>query len=286
MGGLGVRKLSDIALPSYLASIHSTKQLVLRILPQRHAVGYEAFVQDSVGDWEATFPGVHIPESMEAQRAWDTALSASRREALLQRSDQFSRARILAAAAPRSGAWLSAVPSRSIGLALDPETIRISVAFRVGSNICLPHKCRCGATVDSKGLHTLSCKYSAGRFPRHSAINDVIKRALSGCGIPSLLEPVGINRGDGKRPDGVTLFPFSRGKCLVWDATVADTFAKTNVLNSAVLAASAAEEAEDLKRRKYGGLAENYLFEPLARKINILRASKILIFVKSFSSFS
>ena len=50
----------------------------------------------------------------------------------------------------------------------------------------------------------------------------------------------------------------------MWDATVADTFAKTNALNSAVLAASAAEEAEDLKRRKYGGLAENYLFEPLA----------------------
>ena len=29
--------------------------------------------------------------------------------------------------------------------------------------------------MNSRGLHGLSCKYSAGRFPRHSAINDVVK---------------------------------------------------------------------------------------------------------------
>ena len=27
-------------------------------------------------------------------------------------------------------------------------------------------------------------------------------------GFPSQLEPVGLERGDGKRPDGITLFPF------------------------------------------------------------------------------
>ena len=30
----------------------------------------------------------------------------------------------------------------------------------------------------SRDLHGVSCKYSAGRFPRHSAVNDVVNRAL------------------------------------------------------------------------------------------------------------
>ena len=51
---------------------------------------------------------------------------------------------------------------------------------------------------------------------------------------------------------------------LVWDATVCDTFARSNVLACAVEAGSAAATAEDLKRRKYQGLAGSYLFEPLA----------------------
>ena len=60
---------------------------------------------------------------------------------------------------------------------------------------------------------------SAGRFPRHSALNDIIKRALDAAGFPFQLEPVGLDRGEGKRPDGITLFPFQSGKSLIWDAT-------------------------------------------------------------------
>ena len=41
-------------------------------------------------------------------------------------------------------------------------------------DVCIPHSCRCGGRMDSRGLHGLSCKYSAGRFPNHSAMNDVI----------------------------------------------------------------------------------------------------------------
>ena len=53
------------------------------------------------------------------------------------------------------------------------------------------------------------CKYSAGRFPRHSAMNDGNKRALQKAGLLSVLEPPGSNRGDGSRHGGITGFPFS-----------------------------------------------------------------------------
>ena len=65
----------------------------------------------------------------------------------------------------------------------------------------------------------MTCHLTAGRHPRHTALSDVVKRALQPAGIPSLLEPAGVDRGNGKRPDGMNVFPFAEGKSLVWDAT-------------------------------------------------------------------
>ena len=81
------------------------------------------------------------------------------------------------------------------------------VALRIGAVVCQPHRCRCGREVDSLGHHSLSCVYSAGRNPRHAALNDIVKRAFATAGIPSHLEPRGLDRGDGRQPDGVTVFP-------------------------------------------------------------------------------
>ena len=125
---------------------------------------------------------------------------------------QVSRARLLATAQIESGAWLNALPVSSLGTLLDSESFRVAIAFRVGADVCIPHSCRCGGRMDSRGLHGLSCKYSAGRFPRHSAMNDVVKRALQKAGLPSFLEPPGLDRGDGSRPDSLTVFPFSGGR--------------------------------------------------------------------------
>ena len=43
-------------------------------------------------------------------------------------------------------------------------------------------------------------------------------------GFSSQLEPVGLDRGDDKRPDGITLFPFRSGKSPIWDVTCTCTF--------------------------------------------------------------
>ena len=40
-------------------------------------------------------------------------------------------------------------------------------------------------------------------------MDDVIKRALQKAGLPSVLEPPVIGRGDRSRPDGITVFPFN-----------------------------------------------------------------------------
>ena len=53
---------------------------------------------------------------------------------------------------------------------------------------------------------------SVGRFQRHTALNDIMKYALSAAHVPSRLEPTGLLRSDGKRPDGVTLAPWKCGQ--------------------------------------------------------------------------
>ena len=66
------------------------------------------------------------------------------------------------------------------------------------------------------------------------------------------------------RPDGVSVFAFSHGKPLCWDATCVNTYCESAVNGSAVEAGHAASKAERDKRIKYSNLGDRYRFEPIA----------------------
>ena len=91
-----------------------------------------------------------------------------------------------------------------------------------------------------------------------------MKRALSSAEIPSRLEPLGLSTKDRKRPDGTTLFPYKEGKCLTWDVTVVDTFAKSHVKECSHSCGAAAEKAEKLKLSKYEEIRKQYHMIPIA----------------------
>ena len=266
LGGLGVRMASDIALPAFLSSLHSVAPLVEAVLLNVNHLAGVSELRTAEQDWLERHLGVSLADDVDKsrQRSWDLPLAEDKRNQLLESSDQVSRARILAASSRESGLWLHALPVPSLGTLLEPETFRIAVALRVGANVCQPHRCRCGREMDARGLHGLSCRYSAGRIPRHTALNDIVKRGLLSAGIPAILEPLGLDRGDGKRPDGITVFPFSEGKSLCWDATCVDSYAESHLNGSAVEPGSAACGAEEVKRRKYAELGARFRFEPIA----------------------
>ena len=88
------------------------------------------------------------------------------------------KSRLLAVSAPHSSHWLNALPIPSLGLKMDNSSFRIACPLRLGSPLCHPHQCICCTWVDSSGVHGLSCKKSAGRFSRHTHVNNLIKRAL------------------------------------------------------------------------------------------------------------
>ena len=113
-------------------------------------------------------------------------------------------------------------------------------------------------------MHGLSCRKSAGRHLRHALANDIIARAFRSADTPADLEPAGLLRGDGKRPDGATRIPWSHGRCLLWDFTCPDTLAPSHLPHSSTAAGSAAAQAESRKRLKYAELLPAFDFVPVA----------------------
>lgn len=82
-------------------------------------------------------------------------------------------------------------------------------------------------------------------------LNDIINRSLASANIPSRLQPSGLYRADGNRPDDVTIRPWSKGKFLVWDATHVDAFRTSHNDASAREVGGAASLNEREKARKH-----------------------------------
>jgi len=265
MGGLGIRRVSSLALPAFLASAAGTLPLQSSILAGTHIptdVQYEVMLSQ----WQAQ-TGLtdldNFPTHSQAQ--WDKPLlKAMAMELSNAPLDAYDQARLKAVSAPHAGDWLYALPITSCGLRLDDEATRVAVGLRLGMALCEPHTCACGTLVTTRGSHGLSCTLGFGRIARHSVLNDLICRSLSKAGFPSIKEPPGLLRSDGKRPDGLTLIPWQAGRSLIWDATVIDTLAASYLPATAATAGAAAEIAAERKNMKYNALLDSYTFIPLA----------------------
>ena len=84
-----------------------------------------------------------------------------------------------------------------------------------------------------------------------------MKSAFATIKIPTVLEPNGLFRDDGKRPDGMTVTPFHKGKFLVWDVTCIDRLAPSYESTAKSEGPSVACLAEDRKERKYTRICAN-----------------------------
>ena len=99
-------------------------------------------------------------------------------------------------------------------------------------------------------------------------LNDLIWRAVKKAQIPASKQPIGLSRADGKRPDGATLVPWTRGKPLAWDMTVPDTYVASYLQLTPTTACTAVEKAAVNKTKKYVALAASHSFVPVAIEIS------------------
>ena len=262
-GGLGLRLATDIALVGFLSSVCATSEIVKMLLPPNQTIEKNQFWEKAFSNWKQLTAQTTKPEVPIYQSNWDKELIEQRYQEILHSASIEEKARLLAVSSPSSSDWLHAIPIPSLGLKLDPMSLKIACGLRLGSTLCHPHNCICGVEVDAKGRHGLSCKRQTGRHSRHTQINDILKKALVQAKIPATTEPVGLSRSDGKRPDGLTLATWKQGKCLIWDATVADTLCQSYVYQSSKNPGAAAEIRENEKNKKYQDLAKDYFFVPI-----------------------
>ena len=69
---------------------------------------------------------------------------------------------------------------------------------------------------------------------------------------------------EGKRLDGATMIPWTRGKPLAWDVTIPETFANSYMGETSMRATAAADRATENKTTKFTDLAKTHHFVPIA----------------------
>ena len=129
-------------------------------------------------------------------------------------------ARLLSASTAESAVLWTGLPNTLTVTKLSDPALTVAVELRLGLPVATQGGCRCGRELDALGDHALCCNKGIGRGAWHFEVNTRISSFLSKAGCPSVREPTGLARSDGKRPDGVTVLPFERGLPLAWDATV------------------------------------------------------------------
>ena len=280
LAGLGIRRTVDLAEPAYFSSVYQSEELSNNILANTNLRIFDQNVSSMLN----AYPSELTPPEEELkkfQRSWDEIRSKSIFDELLSSSGPTDRARLLASSTKSSSKWLQAVPSPQLGLLLDNDSTRVAVALRLGNKVCEPHWCVCGEMADPKGYHALSCNKSKGKYPRHGEINKTFSMAFSSAGVPNNFEPYGLSRSDGKRPDGVTSYLWSRGRPLLWDVTVVNSIAASYINATSRASGAAADEAERRKHNHYIGLKHNYEFTPLAFETFGAIGPETTIFLKS-----
>ena len=151
-GGLGVRRIEDLALPAYLSSSSAAKALVLQIAPSA-AEPFGLLFSAALEAWSVSAGNEVDPPiqpSASLQSSWDTPLVTHALKNLLSRASDQDALRLRSVSAEDVGGseWLGAYPSSVCGTLLTDEEIRIAVGLRIGAPIVSPHLCvDCGAAV-------------------------------------------------------------------------------------------------------------------------------------------
>ena len=162
-----------------------------------------------------------------------------------------------------SASLFTALPSSRDGTHLTDAALQVAVGLRLGLQVATPGQCSCGAQLDARVDHALSCRQGVGRHARHRLVNACIKQGLADAGIVSVLEPPGTTLVDSKRPDGATVLPYDNGLSMAWDATIIHTCAPSRVQVTAVKSGSGAAAAKIRKEAKYAPFSGRILFRPV-----------------------
>ena len=117
------------------------------------------------------------------QRWWSSQLLEFHRSALVASVPLRDRKRLQCLLLPLSGAWLSPVPAKELGLNFLPDEFRVVVSWRLGLRKTVTKECpQCGEAQDPFGDHEVCCRKS-DFWARHQTVADALARVCTSSGL-------------------------------------------------------------------------------------------------------
>ena len=263
MGGLNLPSTKMLSLPCFLSSANAASKMVSTLYPER--VASIEGIDAALALWEAQTgaAAINTPSSKSQRKLFEASAARLYKELAESTPDSPNAVRLKCLSCTEAGAYLSGPPSQKHRTRLDGPAFACAVRLRQGQPVAAASRCVCGQDLDPLGSHALNCRHGNGKQVRHRLINEFVRSAFVSAGCAVVLEPQGLSRTDGKRP-GVTVLPFSNGRCLSWDATCWNPLAPSHFATAVRKNGAVAENAEAQKRAKYEGSLENVDFVPLA----------------------
>ena len=154
-----------------------------------------------------------------SQRSLQKQVDTRKFDSLKQSSTIRDQARLNAVSEPHAGAWLTAIPSPNLGLAMSRHEFTVALRLRLGIPLFPSHsnavRCPSGQLIDKFGDHLLRCRKNSLRSKRHDALRDAIYNALLIDDKGTLLEQR-FSSQNNNRPGDVyhSNFLFGRPACL------------------------------------------------------------------------
>ena len=269
LGGLGLRSAVSHGAAAYIASVGDSELLVQDI--RGHHQGVD-------GERALTSLNLHLGQVLsieEARALSQKALSglidceaASRlKEAATGTRD---KARLNCVSRQGAGDWLSALPSKALGLHLRKSEFILALRYRLGLPVFLQEgECpmpRCRGHGDKYGDHAISCAIGGERIAKHNHVRDALFQAAAQAALGPQKEPPGLLPGSDDRPADILLPIWSQGKDTALDITVVNPLQGALIDQVAQDGEAGVRHAFNAKMAKYDDrcAAEAISFIPMA----------------------
>ena len=153
-----------MSLLAYLLSVDASTSIVQSLLPTFAKQFQNIHYGTAPSLWKHRSCMETAPLNSSFQSNWDRPVSDAAFNSLLKSAgSDAEKARLLSISAESASVWLNAIPIQTLGVQMDPLSLKIACGLHIGSTLCHQHKCICGVVVDPKGRHGLACKKQKGR---------------------------------------------------------------------------------------------------------------------------
>jgi hypothetical protein len=255
-GGLGLRSAYAHSCAAYLSSLGQCEEVVIKMSGSLtgNYITKSLSMLNSQLETNQSIPLAKILE-MKEQSALSLMINEKLFNNLFSLADIDHKAKLMCITADQASNWLSMIPDPHKGLAYSNSEFSKLLRFWIHLDVYPENsKCplfSCGAKLDEKGTHALSCKSSPDRITKHNNIRDVIFREAEAGAKNPRLEVAAIFGQDNMRPADIFL-PFhahNRSSCL--DVGIVNPLTKSYVISAAKESLSAAKRYDETKTKKY-----------------------------------